>query len=383
MRIFRPRMFHPGSPLLQWMGGIRKSWLFGLAAFAIAAVSLVAADLAFPPNLSRYRDRSVEVRAQDGRILRAFLSGDDKWRLGTAVEDVDPRYLAFLKAYEDQRFDSHWGVDPIAAARALGQLVGAGHIVSGASTLTMQTARLLEPGPRNFGTKLKQIVRAMQLERRYSKRQILSIYLTLAPFGGNIEGVRAASLAYFGKEPKTLTAGEAALLVALPQSPERFRPDRATSHPQAGRDKVLNRLASDHVITPTMLAEARATPLPGARHDLPFLAPRFAQGLASRAGEGAVVRTPINADWQIALEALAKKESSWFPDGASMAALVVDNSTRQVKAYLCGLDFMGRFGQVDLARAVRSPGSALKPSSTASPSTNCRCTRKPFSSMSR
>ncbi len=318
-----------------------------------------------------------------GRILRAFLSTDGKWRLGTAVADVDPRYLAYLKAYEDQRFDDHWGIDPLAAGRAALQLAGAGHIVSGASTLTMQTARLLEPGPRNLVTKVKQIVRAIQLERRYSKTQILSMYLTLAPFGGNIEGVRAASLAYFGKEPKVLTAGEAALLVALPQSPERLRPDRPKSHSLAGRDKVLNRLASDHVLTPKMLAEARETGVPSGRHDLPFLAPRFAQGLADHSVKGAVVRTTLNTDWQVALEALAKKESSWFPDGASMAALVVDNETRSVRAYLDGLDFWAASAKsTSRARCVRQDRRSSR-CFTASGSTNCRFTRRRSLSTNR
>src|SRR5581483_12441185 len=166
---------------------------------ALAGLSL--ADAAFPPDMTRYRTLSQEVVARDGTLLRAYLSKDGFWRLKTGVRDVDPRYLVLLKAYEDKRFGEHWGVDPFAMLRAFGQLVSAGHVVSGASTLTMQAARLLEPRPRSIGAKLFQMVRAVQLEERYSKDRILGIYLTLAPFGGNLEGVRAASLAYFGKEP--------------------------------------------------------------------------------------------------------------------------------------------------------------------------------------
>ena len=131
-------------------------------------------------------------------------SPDGKWRLKATIEDVDPLYLALLKAYEDKRFDSHSGVDPIAVLRAAGQWISHGRIVSGASTLSMQAARLLEPDHgrrRNIAAKLRQTARALQLEWRYSKAEILSIYLTLAPFGGNIEGVRAASLSYFGGSP--------------------------------------------------------------------------------------------------------------------------------------------------------------------------------------
>ena len=132
-----------------------------------------------------------------------------------------------LFAYEDRRFRQHPGVDPFALARAAWQLASSGHIRSGGSTLTMQVARLLEPrSGRNLAAKLRQAVRAFELERALSKDEILSLYLDLAPYGGNIEGVRAASLAYFGREPRRLSLAEAALLVALPQSPESRRPDR-------------------------------------------------------------------------------------------------------------------------------------------------------------
>src|SRR4029077_17565236 len=140
-----------------------------------------------------------------------------------------------LLAYEDKRFESHWGVDPVAVIRVMGALVEQGHGVSGASTLTMQTARLLEPRPRNLLSKFIEIGRAFQLETRYSKDQILAMYLTLAPYGGNLSGIRAASRFYFDKEPAQLSDGEAALLVALPQSPERFRPDRAPAAAAAAR----------------------------------------------------------------------------------------------------------------------------------------------------
>ena len=156
-----------------------------LAGLAVAATTLVATaltlDRLFPPDLSRYQDRSTEVVDANGRLLRAFTTADGKWRLKTAVDDVDPLYLGLLKAYEDRRFDTHWGVDPLAAVRAARQLAERGRIVSGASTLSMQAARLLDPRPRSFTTKALQSARALQLEWRYSKREVLAIYLTLAP----------------------------------------------------------------------------------------------------------------------------------------------------------------------------------------------------------
>src|SRR4051812_42780229 len=181
------------------------------------------------------------VLDRDGRLLRAYATKEGRWRLPATVEEVDPRFLKILFAYEDRRFYQHHGVDPLALGRAAIQLVENREIVSGGSTLTMQVARLLEPRrTRSFGAKLHQLVRAIELEAALSKPQIMSLYLTLAPYGGNLEGVRAASLAYFGKEPKRLSLAEAALLVALPQSPELRRPDRPATAARRARDRVLD-----------------------------------------------------------------------------------------------------------------------------------------------
>ena len=176
-------------------------------AAAVVATAGLALDRIFPPDLARYHERSTEVVDANGRLLRAFTTTDGMWRLKTTADDVDPVYLALLKAYEDSRFALHPGVDPLSVVRATGQLIAHGRIVSGASTITMQAARLLEPRPRTFVNKVIEAARAVQLEWRYSKREVMAIYLTLAPMGGNLEGARAASLAYFGKEPQTAQRG--------------------------------------------------------------------------------------------------------------------------------------------------------------------------------
>jgi penicillin-binding protein 1C len=340
-----------------------------LVAFALAVTSLAAGALTldhlFPPDLSRYHDRSTEIVDANGRLLRAFTTVDGKWRLKTTVDDVDPIYLALLKAYEDRRFDLHWGVDPLAAIRAAQQLAERGRIVSGASTLSMQAARLLEPnrlrpGPRSFTTKLIQSARAMQLEWRYSKREVLAIYLTLAPMGGNLEGVRAASLAYFGKEPRQLTAAEAALLVAIPQSPERRRPDRASASAQAARDRVLARGLEHGVIDRPLFAMALTRAAPDRRLAMPIQAPHLATWLAGQS-PGTVVPTTIRYELQSAFAQLVREERGQFADNAQVAMVAVDNRSGAVVAWLGGGDFFGRAGQVDLVRARRSPGSALKP----------------------
>lgn len=337
----------------------------GQGAVALAALglgALLALDMLFPPPLSRARELSVMVTDREGTMLRAFLTRDGMWRLPAAGGEVDARFLKLLKAYEDRRFHLHPGIDPLATGRALYQLVRERRVVSGASTLTMQAARLLKPsGKRGLTAKLVQALRALQLERRFTKDEILALYLTLAPYGGNLEGVRAASLSYFGKEPAHLTLAEAALLVALPQSPERQRPDRHAEAAKAGRDKVLARLAAEGVIAPREAAEAMEDDVPSARRKLPFHAPHLAERLARRAQAGARVASSLDGNLQIALEALARREARFFDDGANLAILVIENGTRALRAEVANADYFGPFGHLDLTRAVRSPGSTLKP----------------------
>ncbi len=330
-----------------------------LTALIIAVVYLVLP----PPALDRSRSASALVLAADGSILRGFLTADGKWRLRVEPEAVDPLYRRMLVAAEDRRFDRHPGADPIAAARALFQLGSSGHIVSGASTLTMQTVRLLEPHSRSLIGKLCEMAKALALERLMSKREVLGLYLTLAPFGGNLEGVRAASLAYFGKEPTRLSAAEAALLVAIPRSPERFRPDRHPEAARAARDRVLLRMAETGVISSSTLAEARAETVPRARLAMPFHAPHLARELRDQQPTALVHRSTIDPLLQRRVEALLNREASGLESEASLAAIVVDNRDRRVRAYVGNADptSVVRRGTLDMARAVRSPGSALKP----------------------
>jgi penicillin-binding protein 1C len=346
------------TPLLR-----RKLRWFG-AALTGAVLAAAGAYLVLPaPSLERSQSVSVLVLARDSSVLRGFLSADGKWRLPTKAEAVDPLYRRMLVATEDRRFADHLGVDPVAAARAAMQLARERRAISGASTLTMQAVRLLEKRPRTLQAKLTEMAEALGLERRLGKDEILGIYLTLAPFGGNLEGVRAASLAYFGKEPTRLSAAEAALLVAIPRSPERLRPDR---HPEAAhraRDAVLARMAERGVISETMLAEARTEPVPVQRLALPFHAPHLARAARDAEPGGAVHRTTVDPGLQRRAEALLRRETMGLDPQATLAALVVDNRQHKILAYVGNADFASaeRRGTLDMARAVRSPGSALKP----------------------
>ncbi|WP_324132135.1 penicillin-binding protein 1C [Bosea sp. (in: a-proteobacteria)] len=330
-----------------------------------ATATLLHYAATLPPlDLTAASDRSTVVLDREGRLLRPFLTPDGRWKLPVGAGDVDPRYLAMLKAYEDRRFDSHAGIDPLGLVRAAGQMLWNGRIVSGGSTLTMQVARLLEPREeRSLGAKIRQAVRAIELERRFTKTQILDLYLTLAPFGGNLEGVRAASLAWFGKEPKRLSTAEAALLVALPQSPETRRPDRYVEAARKARDRVLARVEQAGLATAAEVAAARDEPVPTARKPFPTLAPHVAEQVVAEAPAARSHRLSLDARLQSALEALARDRSLGLSPQVSIAILAVDNDTGEIRASVGGVDYFAaeRAGSLDLTRALRSPGSALKP----------------------
>jgi penicillin-binding protein 1C len=346
---------------------IRKRRLvIGLGASVAAAVAVCAAYVVSlgPVPTGTHLDVSKVVLDRDGRLLRAYATKEGRWRLPAAVEDVDPRFLRLLFAYEDKRFYHHIGIDPIALARAAVQFVENREIVSGGSTLTMQVARLLEPRrERSIGAKLHQIVRALELEWTLSKRQILSLYLTLAPYGGNLEGVRAAALAYFAKEPKRLTLGEAALLVALPQSPELRRPDRHAEAARAARDRVLDRAEKAGAVPRDEIRRAKAEPVPHRRVPMPVFAPHSADAVTSALPDLDVYRLTIDLDLQKRLEALARERAQALGPDISVAILAVDNATGEVRARVASADYFDarRAGQVDMTRAIRSPGSTLKP----------------------
>lgn len=324
---------------------------------------LLGLDRGFPPSVEKFRQTSVLVLDARDRLLRGFTVANGLWRLPAQAAELDPLYLRMLLAYEDQRFTGHLGLDPLALIRALGQWLWHGRPVSGASTLTMQTARLLEPHPRTLIGKIGEMLRALQLEHRYSKDEILSFYLTLAPYGGHLEGIRAASLAWFGKEPSRLTPAEAALLVVLPQSPSRLRPDRFPERARIARDKVLLRMGRLGVLDARQVAEARQEPLPSRYRPPPFLAPHLANRLHTARPDTTQHRTYLDRELQQTLETLAHQQQGQLERSASMALLVVANRSRRVLAYVGASDFFDarRSGQIDMVRAIRSPGSTLKP----------------------
>ena len=345
----------------------------------VGAALLFALDRGFPlPAAARgSTPGTLVVLAVDGTPLRSWADADGSLRLPLTPDAVSPRYLQALLHYEDRWFAWHPGVNPVALGRAAWQWARNGRIVSGGSTLTMQVARILEAphgdatGPRSVVTKLRQIARALQLEAHLSKREILTLYLNHTPMGGQVQGVEMASRAYLGKPARELSPAEAALLVALPQSPSRLRPDRAPGAAQTARDKVLGRMETLGVWDAATVADAKlervfAPPL-RARWLAPLAAERLrreALGAAkSGAAPGPAIRSTLDAGVQQRLEQVLLDRLASLPEHVSIAALVVENDDLSVRGYAGSADFSdsARAPHVDMVRAVRSPGSTLKP----------------------
>jgi penicillin-binding protein 1C len=348
--------------------GWAKKPLFAIAAASVVATLLVVGAFWVvslgPVPLGEGLDFSTTVVDREGRLLRPYATREGRWRLPTQTDGVDPRYLELLIAYEDKRFRGHLGIDPLALLRASAQVLTHGRILSGGSTLTMQVARLLEPRTeRSLLAKLRQLVRAVEIERRLTKQEVLTLYLNLAPYGGNLEGVRAASLAYFAREPKRLTLGESALLVALPQSPEARRPDRSAMAAARARNRVLDRVAASGIFDAAEIARAKAEPVPAARAPMPMLAPHAADDAVAALSERSLIRLTIDARWQASLEELARERARSLGPNISVAILAIENATGEVLARVGSADYFDaeRAGQVDMTAALRSPGSTLKP----------------------
>lgn len=361
----------PDNKPPRWRFRRRRFWLTGCVAGLVLAAAgagalQVALDVAAVPSARKYDDLSVSrtVLDRNGDLLRAFTASDERWRLPVDVTAVDPLYIRMLIAFEDRRFRDHGGVDPLALARSLGQMLMAGRIISGGSTLTMQTARLArEADTRSLSGKYQQMVAALAMERDLSKDEILRLYLLRAPFGGNLEGVRAASLVWFGKEPGRLTPAEAALLVALPQAPEARRPDRSPEAARVARDRVLDRAVEAGVLDEEEAEAAKGESVPSVRRAMPMIAPHLTRQVVSANPQALEQRLTLDRNLQQSLEALLASKVRGGNSRLSAAALVADHTTGEILAWVGspGLEEESRQGHVDMVTAVRSPGSALKP----------------------
>lgn len=341
-----------------------------LLALPWLALAVAACFVPLPIALSDGRARSkVMVLDRDGRLLREVAVGEGAPETPVRVGELSPWVVPALLAAEDARFYRHPGVDPLAVTRALGQWAVARRIVSGASTLTQQLARTLEPRPRTIAGKLREMAQALRIERALSKEQIIEEYLSRVEFGPGLTGLAAASRHYFGKPPQALDLSEAAALVSLPRGPSLYDPERRPQLLERRRLRVLERMAGLGFITPAELSRAELTPLllqlsrkpQGSEHLSFALARRYAG-----AGEKTrVIRSALSAQLQeqaerIARDALPRLDAH---GGSAISAVVLDNATGDVLAYVGSPGYFAaeKLGANDGVRAKRQPGSALKP----------------------
>jgi penicillin-binding protein 1C len=332
----------------------------------VAVLTLLAfkmADILFPFNYQV--PYSQVILSEDSTILHISLSKDDKWRLNTGLNEITPVLKKTIIYKEDKYFYYHFGINPISVVRALFINMVRKQRVSGASTITMQVARLLKPSPRTYKNKIIEMFRATQLEWHLSKEEILRLYLNLVPYGGNIEGVKSAALIYFQQKPQALSLAQVLTLSVIPNDPKRLRIGRDNESIKDERNRWLRTFETKRIFPKQEIADALDEPFDAFRHDLPNLVPHLAARLHSSDTDLPEVRSCIDLSLQTELEDIVKNyvsETSHL--GITNAAvIIVENKSRKVKAYLGSADFndVMNEGQVDGVRAIRSPGSTLKP----------------------
>lgn len=326
-------------------------------------LGLFLLDLLFPPPTQVAY--STLVNAADGTTLHAFLNRDDKWRMYATLDDITPRLRQVILQKEDRWFYWHPGLNPAAMLRAAGRNLLSGRRTSGASTITMQVVRLLEPRPRTYLSKLIEVARAVQLEVHLSKDEILQLYLNLIPYGGNVEGIKSASLIFFGKPPQLLSLAEITTLAIIPNRPSSLRLGDNNAAIVQARNKWLHRFAQSGTFDEKAVQDALNEPLDAHRRPAPNQAPHLSLRLKSEQPDEPIIVSTLQPSVQAATERLARQyvDRVRAQNIHNAAVLVINNLTGAVEAYVGSADFANTFdgGQVDGVQAVRSPGSALKP----------------------
>ncbi len=335
--------------------------VFLFAALLLIFLQFIILDRLFPlPSDVEY---STVIYDRKGNIMHAFLTSTDKWRVKTELNEISPLLQKAILEKEDKYFYHHPGINGVALIRAVINNVTSGRRTSGASTITMQVARALEPRERTYVSKLIEMFRSLQLELRYSKKEILQLYLNLVPYGGNIEGVKSASLLYFQKAPDHLSLAEILSLSVIPNRPSSLVMGKTNDRIVKERNKWLERFKSRHVFDETVINDALHEPLNATRGSFPRLAPHLSQKL--RKSGNAAIHSTIDLNVQLKTEKLVNDyvRSLRLMGIYNAAAIILDNKTSEVIAYVGSADFSDTLdgGQVNGAAAVRQPGSTLKP----------------------
>lgn len=314
----------------------------------------------FPIDKFERQPANPIVTDRHGQRMLSIVNVDGQWRQPVPLSEISPWLIQATLAAEDARFYQHTGVDFQALLRAAAQNAMHQSVVSGASTVTMQLCRQLERPPRTLRAKLWQILRAWQLEKLRSKDQILAAYLNLASYGGNVQGAEAAARWFFDKSAKDLSLGEAALLAGLPQSPNRFRPDRQMEQARTRRQFVLRRMAEQGMISTSAAEQAGLEPIPLPAPRKSTAAPHAAFHALRSSSQG--TRTTIDLTVQQRVEKIVRAHQRILPQGSDIAVCVVDIASGDIVTWIGSADPNDpRDGQVDGVLAKRSPGSALKP----------------------
>ncbi len=331
-------------------------------ALVVAVLLAVAYYFCLPRRLFMVSYSTV-VTDRHGTLLGARIAADGQWRFPPR-QDVPEKVERCLVAFEDRHFYYHWGVDPAAICRAMYQNLRAGRVVSGGSTLTMQVVRLMRGNPRTVKEKLIEMVLATRLEFRASKRELLALYVSHAPFGGNVVGLDAAAWRYFGHDADELSWAEAATLAVLPNAPSMIHLAKGRPRLLDKRNRLLRRLLDTGAIDASTYELAVAEPLPGEPLALPQIAPCLVDYFYKTRG-GLSTRSTVDVGVQQRVEAIAERWSSEFrrSDIRNLAILVLDIPANRVVAY-CGNVQNNRSqegNQVDIIQSPRSTGSILKP----------------------
>jgi penicillin-binding protein 1C len=311
-------------------------------------------------------DYSTIITDNKGEVVNAYLTGDQKWRMKTELNEISPLLRKTIIAKEDKYFYSHPGVNPVAVLRAFFKNIFRMKRTSGASTITMQVARALEPGKRNLRSKIREMFRAFQLELKYSKKEILQLYLNLVPYGGNIEGVKSASLLYFNKNPDHLSLAEITALSIIPNRPSSLIVGKNNDLIIQERNKWLRKFASDNVFTQKEIEDALSEPLTAKREVVPHFIPHLSYKLKKQTGNSTnLIKTTIDMNTQLKTEKLVEDyvRTQRLRNIKNAAVVIIDNKTHTIISYVgsSGFNDTTDGGQVNGASAVRQPGSTLKP----------------------
>ncbi|HEY8388225.1 MAG TPA: penicillin-binding protein 1C [Parasegetibacter sp.] len=341
---------------------IRRWLLYPLTTVVALFLLFLLLNWIFPlPDSVEY---STVVTDDKDEIVHAFLTSTDKWRMKVESGDITPLIRKTILAKEDKYFYYHPGVNPVAILRALANNIFKGRRTSGASTITMQVAKMLRPGRRTYVNKAVEMFRAFQLEWKYSKEEILQLYLNLAPYGGNIEGIKSASVLYFDKAPDHLSLAEITTLSIIPNKPSSLTIGRHNDKIIQERNKWLNRFAAEGVFTEKEIQDALAEPLDAYRHKAPAELPHLSLKLKKQSSSP-IISTSVNMNTQWKAEKLVSDyvRSLQLKGIQNAAVIIIDNQTHQVVSYIGSADFhnLNDGGQVNGAAAVRQPGSTLKP----------------------